>query len=379
VVHTTFPEVAVGSLQAKVVVSTTFLLLFGTLFVYSTSYPLAYRLYGDPFALLVRQLVGAGLGLGLLLVLWWLDYHLWAEIDDLLLAGVFLGSLLTLFPGIAVGGRWLRLGPLAFQPTELGKLALILYVASSLVRRGERIRNFQEGVAPYLVVLGAFGLVLALQPDFGMFVLYVSLTAFLLFVGGVALRPLFVTAACLIPVGGILLLAAPYRLGRLLAFLNPAAYRETYGYQVYQSLLAIGAGGVWGRGLGASRAKLFYLPAAHNDFAFAVVGEETGLIGCLILIGLLAWLVGLGVKAAARAPDRLGTLYALGASFMLGFQALMNLGVVVGILPVTGLTLPFVSYGGSSIAVTLALCGLILGVARAAERHQPVRVAEVAQ
>ena len=365
------------SLQARVVVSTTFLLLFGTLFVYSASYPLAHRLYGDPFAFLVRQLMGAGLGLGLLAILWRLDYHLWAEIDDLLLLGVFLASLLTLFPGLAVGGRWLKLGPLAFQPTELGKLTLVLYVASSLVRRGERIRTFQEGVAPYLTVLGAFGLVLALQPDFGMFVLYSSLTAFLLYAGGVALRPLMATAGALVPIGGLLLLAAPYRLGRLLAFINPAAYRETYGYQVYQSLIAIGSGGVWGRGLGASRAKLFYLPAAHNDFAFAVVGEETGLIGSLVLVGLLAWLVALGFKVAVRAPDRLGALYALGASFILGFQALLNLGVVVGVLPVTGLTLPFVSYGGSSLTVTLALVGLLLGVARAAEAARPALVREV--
>lgn len=378
-VHTTFPEVAVDSLQAKLVIPIAFLVLFGTLFVYSASYPLAQRLYGDQFAFLVRQLVGIGLGLFLFLLLWRLDYHLWAEVDDLLIMGIFLATILTLVPGISMGGRWLRLGPLALQPTELGKLALILYVASSLVRRGERIRTFSQGVAPYLVVLGAFGVILTLQPDFGMFVLYASLTAFLLYVGGVALRPLLATAAALVPVAGLLLLVAPYRLGRLLAFLNPGAYRATYGYQVYQSLIAIGSGGIAGRGIGASRAKLFYLPAAHNDFAFAVVGEETGLIGSLVLIGLFCWLVALGVRTAARAPDRLGALYALGASFILGFQALLNLGVVVGVLPVTGLTLPFVSYGGSSVAVSLALCGLIMGVARANEVAQPAKAMEAAR
>lgn len=377
VVHTTFPEVAVDSLQPRIAISATFLLLFGTLFVYSASYPLALRAYGDQFALLVRQLMGAGLGLLLLAVLWRIDYHLWAQIDDLLLLGVFLASLLTLFPGVAVGGRWLRLGPFSFQPTELGKLALILYVGGSLVRRGERIRTFQEGVAPHLTVLGAFGLVLALQPDFGMFVLYASLVAFLLFAGGVPIKPLVATATALLPVGGLLLLAAPYRLGRLLAFLDPVAYRDTYGYQVYQSFVAIGAGGIWGRGLGASRAKLFYLPSAHNDFVFAVVAEETGFIGSLILIGLLVWLTCLGFAVARRAPDRLGTLYALGASFLLGFQSLLNLGVVVGVLPVTGLTLPFVSYGGSSLSVTLALVGLLLGVARVAEAARPALVREV--
>jgi len=360
----------VGSLEGRILIAVAFLLFFGLLFVYSASFPLAERLYGDPFAFLVRQCLGAGLGLLLLLVLWRVDYHLWEKIDDLLLLGVFLLSLLTLFPGIAQGQRWLKLGPFTFQPTELGKLALVLYVSGSLVRRGERIRSFREGIAPYLCVLGAFGLVLALQPDFGMLVLYTTLTAFLLWIGGVPLRPLLTTAAALLPLGGLLLLAAPYRLGRLLAFLNPAGYRDTYGYQVYQSMMAIGAGGIFGRGLGASRAKLFYLPAAHNDFAFAVVAEETGLIGALILIGLLAWLVVLGFKAALRAPDRLGTLYALGTSFLLAFQALLNLGVVVGVLPVTGLTLPFVSYGGSSLAITLGLSGLLLGISRRAERTQ---------
>ena len=359
-----------GSLEARILIAVAFLLLFGLLFVYSASFPLAERLYGDPFAFLVRQLLGAGLGLVLLILLWRIDYHVWARIDDLLLLGVFLATVLTLFPGLAHGQRWLQLGPVSFQPTELGKLALVLYVSSSLVRRGERINSFKEGVAPYLVVFGAFGVVLALQPDFGMLVLYGALIAFLLWVGGVPLRPLLGTAAAVLPLGGLMLLAAPYRLGRLLAFLNPAAYRQTYGYQVYQSLMAIGAGGVWGRGIGASRAKLFYLPAAHNDFIFAVVAEETGLIGALILIGLLAWLVVLGFRTAARAPDRLGTLYALGSSFILGFQTLLNLGVVVGVVPVTGLTLPFVSYGGSSLAVTLALSGLLLGVARQTQ-HEP--------
>lgn len=364
-----------GSSEAYILIAASFLLFFGLLFVYSASFPLAQRLYGDPFAFLVRQLLGAGLGLFLLVALWRIDYHVWERIDDLFLLGVFLAAILTLFPGFAHGQRWLQLGPVSFQPTELGKLALVLYVSSSLVRRGDRINSFREGVAPYLVVFGAFGVVLALQPDFGMFVLYGALIAFLLLAGGVPLRLLLGTAAVVLPLGGIMLLAAPYRLGRLLAFLNPVAYRETYGYQVYQSLMAIGAGGVWGRGIGASRAKLFYLPAAHNDFAFAVVAEETGLIGALILIALLAWLVVLGFRTAARAPDRLGTLYALGGSFTLGFQTLLNLGVVVGVIPVTGLTLPFVSYGGSSLAVTLALTGLLLGVARQTQRTSSLSIA----
>lgn len=361
-------EVAVEGSQGRIIIVVSFLLMLGFLFVYSASFPLSMQLYGHPFGFLKRQLLGAALGGLALFIFWRVDYHRWERVDDLLLGASFFLCLLTLFPGLAEGDRWLRLGPLSLQPSELGKLALCLFVPGSLVRRGERIRGFREGTLPYLLVLGAFGLVFVLQPDFGMLILYCALVAFLLWVGEVPLWHLFASAAGLLPVALAMLLAAPYRVGRLLAYLDPWAYRDTYGYQLYQSLVAIGSGGIWGRGIGASRAKLFYLPSAHNDFVFAVVAEEVGLLGALFLIGLFGLLLGYGFGVARRAPDRLGALYVLGASFALGFQALLNLGVVVGIFPVTGLTLPFLSYGGSSLMVSLALVGLILGVAREGAR-----------
>ncbi len=357
-------EVAVDRLQGKILVVSVFLLWMGLLFVYSASFPLSVRLFGHPFGFLERQALGAVVGLVALGVLWRVDYHMWAQVDDILLVGVFFLSVLTLVPGIASGPRWLGVGPATVQPTELGKVALVLYLGGSLVRRGEAIRDFRQGILPYLLVLVAFSVVLVLQPDLGMLLLYSSAVGFLLWVGGARLRHLLAVGAGALPVLAGLLAAAPYRVGRLLAFFDPAGYQETYAYQVYQSMMAIGAGGVLGRGLGASRAKLFYLPEAHNDFVFAVVAEETGLLGAGSAVLLLAGLVFLAYQAARRAPDRLGALYALGAAFLLGFQALLNLGVVVGVLPVTGLTLPFLSYGGSSLAVTLALVGLILSVAR---------------
>jgi len=368
--HTTL---AMGSLEGKIAVVLAFLLLAGFLFVYSASFPLSLRLTGDPWAFLIRQCIGAALGLVALVVLWRVDYHVWGKIDDLLLGGAFVLLLLTLIPPLADGSRWLRLGPFPFQPSEVGKVALVLYIAGSLVRRGERIAGYKEGTLPYLLVLGAYGLVLILQPDFGMLVVYAATVAFLLWVGGVPVRHLLFTLVGALPVGAVVLFAARYRLERFAAFLNPGAYRDTYGYQTYQSLMAIGSGGILGRGIGASRAKLFYLPSAHNDFLFAVVAEETGFVGTLCVIGLLGLLVALGFRVASRAPDKLGALYALGGSFLLGFQTLMNLGVVVGVVPVTGLTLPFLSYGGSSLMVSLMLGGLILGVARAT-RHSTVGV-----
>lgn len=362
-----------GSLEGRIAVVLAFLLLAGFLFVYSASFPLSLRLTGDPWSLLKRQIIGGVVGLVGLIVLWRVDYHVWSKIDDLLLGAVFVLLVLTLVPPLSEGSRWLRLGPFPFQPSEIGKVALILYVAGSLVRRGDRLLSYRDGVLPYLLVLGLFGVVLLLQPDTGMLILYAVTVAFLLWVGGTPLRHLLITLGGGIPVGGIVLFLARYRLERFAAFLNPDAYRDTYGYQTFQSLIAVGSGGVLGRGIGASRAKLFYLPAAHNDFLFSIVAEETGLVGSLCVIALLALLVGWGFQVARRAPDRLGALYAWGASFLLGFQTLLNLAVAVGVMPVKGLTLPFLSYGGSSLMVSLMLGGLLLGVARAG-RHAAVGV-----
>ncbi len=361
-------------LEERVLVVAAFLVLAGLLFVGTASAPVSTRLYGDPWAMLRRQAVAVGLGLLALLVLWRVDYHRWYEVDDLLVVGAWFITALTLIPFLSAGPRWLGRGPLVFQPSELGKIALLLYLSGSLVRREGLLHIPKHGLFPHLFVLGVFGVILLLQPDFGMLVVYVCLTAFLLWAAGVPVRQLLLTALAGLPLGAALLFSARYRLERFLAFLNPEAYRHTLAYQLYQAVIAIGSGGPLGRGLGASRAKLFYLPAAHNDFVFAVVAEEIGFIGVSILLGLYAALVALGFQTAKRAPDKLGALYALGASFLLGFQTVLNLGVVVGVVPVTGLTLPFLSYGGTSVVVSLSLVGVILGVARTARVSRAVRV-----
>lgn len=353
-------------LEGKVLVVAAFLVLAGLVFVGTASFPISARIYGDPWAMLRRQALAVGLGLLALLTFWRVDYHHWAAVDDILLLGSFLLTLLTFVPPLNRGGRWLEAGPLSLQPSELGKIALLLYLSGSLVRRNRAVEDPRQGLLPHLLVLGLFGSVLLLQPDFGMFLMYATLTFFLLWVGGVPTAQLLLCGLLAAPLGTALLFSARYRLERFLAFLNPEAYRNTVGYQLYQALLAIGSGGPFGRGLGASRIKLFYLPSAHNDFVFAVVAEEIGFLGVAALLGLYVALVVLGWRTARQAPDKLGALYALGASFLLAFQTVLNLGVVVGVVPVTGLTLPFLSYGGTSILVSMALVGLILGVARSA-------------
>ncbi len=364
--HFPLRALMVGKIEGRLLLVTIALLVVGLIFVYSASFPLALRLFGEETGFLKRQLFGCLLGGVLLGAFWFGDYWFWTRLSPLLLAGVLGGVILTQLPGIGVGGRWISLGPFSLQPSEFGKIALLLYLARSLLR-GD-FDDFRRGLLPHLALLGIFGGLLLAQPDFGMFLLYGALTFFMLWVAGARTRDILGVVAAGLPLMGIALVLAPYRLGRILAFLNPESFRHSYGYQVYQSLLAIGSGGIFGRGLGASRAKLFYLPSAHNDFIFAVVGEEAGLIGSLTLIFLLVALVALGYRISRDARDDLGTLLALGASFILGFQTLLNLGVVVGVFPVTGLTLPFISYGGSSLAVSLGLVGILLGVAREAER-----------
>ncbi|MCD6142079.1 putative lipid II flippase FtsW [Candidatus Bipolaricaulota bacterium] len=345
------------------IIVTSLLLLYGLVMVYSASAPFSLRHYGNDVHLFVKQLIAAGAG-GLLM--WGLsrfDYHRLAQLDDILLVGGFLLTLLTLFPRVG-DGRWLDLGPFALQPTEFLKFALIVYLAATIVRKGERIKSYTEGVLPFVIVLAVIAAVVINQPDLGMILVLASLTAAMLFFGGAQVRHLLFTAVSGVPFVYLAILIAPYRLSRIIAFIDPHAYASSSGYQIIQSLTAIGAGGIFGRGLGASQAKLFYLPQAHNDFIFSVLAEELGLIGALVLIGLFVAFAWRAFVIAGRAPDRLGRLLALGIGFTISLQAILNLGVALAILPVTGLTLPFVSNGGSSLLVTLGMVGVLLNVSR---------------
>lgn len=340
------------------------LVLLGLVMIYSASYARAYEQSGDSNYYLKRQLFAVALGLPVLLVCARLDYRRWMSIDGLFLALCAALLVATLIPGVAVGYLWMRLGPLNFQPTEFLKLALIVYLAASLTRRQERVREFSQGLWPHVVVMGAITLLTIKQPDFGMAMMFVSITYCMLFVGGVSLKHLSATLLAALPPLALLMVAAPYRLARLFSFVDPFSDAQQGGYQIIQSLVSLGSGGLWGRGLGAGVEKLGYLPAAHTDFIFAVLGEELGLWGTGLALAGFVCLGWLGVRVALGAADRFGMLLAAGMTFSLCFQAFLNLGVAVGALPVTGLTLPFVSYGGSSLLVSLAMMGVLLSVSR---------------
>jgi cell division protein FtsW len=261
--------------------------------------------------------------------------------------------------------RWLKLGPLpSIQPSEFAKLAVVVYMADWLARKGRAISRLSHGSIPFLIILGLVAGLVILEPDMGTAVILTLIALTVVFVGGLPvlrMAGLLVGAAAM---GVVTILTAGYRRARLFAFLDPWKDAGNTGYQVAQSLVALGSGRLTGVGLGASRAKWGFLPNAHTDFIFAIIGEELGLIGTLLVVGLFAAFTVLGAQVALRAPDRLGTLLAAGVTGWVAGQALVNMGAVTGRLPVTGVPLPFVSFGGSSLVVTLAAVGILVNVAR---------------
>ncbi len=352
-----------GRADRATMLTTSVLVLLGLLTLYSASAPFSLRHYGSDLQMLLRQLAAVGVGVIGLVILARLDYHILLRANGLLLLGTMGLSVVTLLPlPICVGGCWLSFGFFDLQPTEFVKLALILYLAGSIARRGERMTTWVEGILPYLLVLVVLGGITLSQPDLGMLVMFAGITGVMLFLGGARRRHLALLGAGAVPLVYVAILVAPYRFARLLSFLDPRAYSTSSGYQVMQSMMAMGSGGLWGRGLGASRAKLFYLPQAHNDFILAVVGEETGLLGVALVLGLLGFLVLRAFAIGESAADEEGRLLAYGIGGAFAVQVLVNAGVVLGVLPVTGLTLPFFSGGGSSILLTLAMVGVLLNV-----------------
>jgi len=353
-----------GLVDRRAVLVTALLLLSGMVMLYSASSPFSLRHYGSDTSMLFRQLMAAGVGVVALLVLECWDYHNLVQFNNVLLLGGILLTLLTILPIGLSDGRWLPLGPVTFQPTEAVKFSLVLFMAHSLSRKGEKVKSFSEGVLPYLVLLGLLAAIIIVQPDLGMILVLGAVTVAMLFFAGAKIIHLLAIGAAGVLLVFLAIRLAPYRFARLLSFFNPEAYSQSTGYQTLQSLTAVGSGGILGRGLGSSHAKLFYLPQSHNDFIMSVLAEELGLVGVLAIATLIGLLVWRAFKIADVAADRLGQLLAMGIGFALGFQTLVNLGVVIGLLPVTGLTFPFFSNGGSSLIITLALVGVLLNVSK---------------
>jgi cell division protein FtsW len=341
---------------------------FGLIMIYSASSILAMRTYGDSYYFIKRQLMWAGLGF---LGMWLLArtpygrYREWV-LPGLITCVVLLLAVMLLPLGKSVGGarRWLALGPRSFQPAEMLKIVLVIYLADALVRKQEIMRDFSKGIVPHLVVAGGLAGLLLLQPDLGTAVIIVAVTVAMLFIGGARLAHLLGLGLAALPVVFLLVFKVAYRRRRWDAFLDPWQDALGKGFQIVQSFLALGSGGLWGRGLCESQQKLFYLPTPHTDFIYSIVGEELGFIGAfavLLVFGVLVWK---GFSISRHCPDRFGKMLAVGLTMLLGLQAFINIGVTTGLVPTKGTTLPFVSAGGSSLLFSLLAVGILLSISR---------------
>src|SRR3990167_3290728 len=353
-----------------IVWSTVGLVLLGLLLVASASLVISDKQYGYPFHYVLRQAVFLWVGIGAAWIATRIPMSTWFRASGYILLGCLVLLALVLVPGIGhiVNGsrRWLGISVFSFQVSEFAKLSAILYLASYLVRFDRDVKQTMVGFLKPAIVLAIFAYLLLLEPDFGAIVVIASTFMVLLFMAGVRLR-IFILLVGVRAIGlGILAVIAPYRMARLTGFLNPWAAPYGSGYQLTQSLIAFGRGGFWGMGLGNSVQKLFYLPEAHTDFVFAVLGEELGVIGCVVLLALMAMWVGrafwLGITSV-RQEQLYAAYVAYGLGWWVAMQTCVNVGVNVGVLPTKGLTLPLVSYGGTSLLMHCIAAGILLRIA----------------
>lgn len=348
--------------------STAALTLLGLIMVLSASSVEAYARFGSSFLFFNRQVLYAVVGSLAMAVTMRMHHRAWRRLCvPMLLVSVALLAL-VLLPGFGTvaGGsaRWIELGPVTIQPSEFAKLAVIAFGAALLSRRWQRIHDLRQLALPLLPVVGVVCGLILLQPDLGTAIIVVASVFVLLLAAGARMRHLLVGAAATSTLGLGLIYVEGYRWSRFMSFLNPWADPQGNGYQVIQSLIALTSGGVFGVGLGASRQKWQYVPNAHTDFIYSIIGEELGLVGMLLVLALFGVLVYAGVRVALAAPDAFSRLLAAGIIGWIGAQALINLGAVTGLLPITGIPLPFVSFGGSSLVVSLMAVGILASIAR---------------
>lgn len=377
------PAVPARGIDLAFLAAVLLLVALGTVEIYSSSAVYALQKFGSSAYFLKRQIIYVGLGLVAMLGAARFDYRRYQRFTYLLLVGA-----LVLLVGVLVFGarvnearRWFHFGPLSFQPVEIAKLALVVYLAYSLAKKRDKVRFFTVGFMPHLAVCGIMMALLLKQPDLGSSIILGATTLILLFISGTKLSYILLALLAAVPLVYHSIVSTAWRLRRLLAYLDPWPFRRSTGYQITESLISIGSGGMFGLGLGDGKQKLFYLPEAHTDFILSSLGEELGFVGLLSVLLLFGFILWRGVRAALGARDAFGTYMAAGLTTIFALQALVNTGVVLGALPAKGLTLPFVSYGGTSLIVSMFFAGIILNVSRGAappapakrlEREQPI-------
>lgn len=356
------------SYDPAILIGVLLLIGIGLIAVFSASSILAEERYGDHYYYLKRQGVFCLFGLFLMIVAKNINYLLYRRLVYFFLGLSFILLTLLFVPGFGVkvagAQRWLRFGVISIQPSEAVKLSLAIFVAYTMSKNVENMGTLFHGLLPNLLVVSIFMILILLQPDLGTAVIIGMWMLILLFIGGVHLGQLIVLLGLLTPVVFYLISHTAYRLHRWWAFLNPWDDPQGFGFQIIHSFLAFGSGGFSGVGLGNSKQKLFYLPEPHTDFILSIIAEEVGFIGVSVLLILFAFVIIRGIKIALNAPELFGTYLALGISCMLAVQVIVNMGVVMALLPTKGLTLPFISYGGSSLVVNLIGMGILMNISK---------------
>ncbi|MDO9528518.1 MAG: putative lipid II flippase FtsW [Syntrophales bacterium] len=345
---------------------TLILVTFGTVMIYSSSSAIAEARFGDGYFFIKKQLLFVVVGLGVMIILSRIPYYYLRKVAyfSILFSVVLLSLLLIRGLGTRVGGatRWLDLGVCSFQVTELVKVSFVLFLAHFLTKKEEHIKEFYRGFLPPLIITTIIIALILLQPDFGTATIMAMILIFTLYLSGSRILHLAGLAALLIPAGFILITQKGYRLERFLSFLDPWKDPTNSGFQIIQSFLSFGSGGILGVGLGNSMQKLFYLPEPHTDFILSVIGEENGFIGITIVVLLFAIFVLRGFMISYKAPELFGTLLASGLTIFIALGAFINMAAVMGLIPTKGLVLPFLSYGGTSLIMSLATVGVLLNI-----------------
>ncbi|NCU41294.1 MAG: putative lipid II flippase FtsW [Candidatus Moranbacteria bacterium] len=342
--------------------------IFGLLMITSAAAIYATLRFEDQYFFLKRQIIfGVLPGFLALFLLARIDYHVWKRWSVVGFIGSLIALGLVFVPGIGTSAygatRWIDLGFISFQPSEMAKLAIIIYLAAWLSSKGQKqVGNVLEGLIPFIVVLSFIGFFIYKQPDVGTLGLIIAISFIMFFSAGAQLSHIFTMAGLGSFLFFILIRTASYRWDRFMTFLNPSSDPQGKGYQINQALIAIGSGSFWGVGLGQSRQKFNYLPEPVGDSIFAIIGEELGFIGTIFTLSFFIFLVTRGLLIAKNAPDEFGRLLAIGITSWIGIQAIFNISAITGIMPLTGMPLPFISYGGTSLAFSLAAMGILLNI-----------------
>jgi len=348
----------------------------GITMVYSASCILALEKFGNQYYFFQHQALLAIAGVVLMFAVMKIPYSVYYTLAYPIL-GIGLALLTLLYvPGfghtVAGATRWLQLGSFVFQPSEVVKLTVVIFMSYSLSKKQEKIKTFSIGFLPNIFIALVALFLIMKEPDFGTSILLLVIVLMMMFVAGTKVRYIFLTMLGSLPIFYLLIIRADYRLARILVFLNPWSDPQHAGFQITQSFIAFGSGGLWGLGLGEGRQKLFFLPAPHTDFIYAVIGEELGFLGTALVLALFLTLVRRGIKIAWKTLDPFGCLLAIGITAMLGIQALVNMGVALGLLPTKGLPMPFVSYGGTSLIISFIAAGILLNISTTVATGAPV-------